>query len=307
MTLRKYAAVWTAGLFLTVSFVAAQAQTLQKGVTKLPQALGKNAAREAAAIPAAWSKYPAILPAAAAHMPAAAPLAAPSSLKARAAQKFPGAVVKYEQRVNGLSLHKALRRVVELRGVRPPNGWPKTLPHSITVPDLTGLTLDGFTDILPAPPVPTNKIYLYRGMGLDGDALRNMLQNGLRPEDAGQNANDLGRLMRMGSMGTMPVTQDMMKDLDVKQINLATNSVEPASYAARNSFENGRIPVVVTVRGWRNPNYQGYHLVTETIPPADFVEVSIFIQGPSGTPLWCRVTLAEDGHSFVIAPYSKQP
>lgn len=307
MTLRKYAAVWTAGLFLTGCFASAQAQIIKKTAAAVPQALGKNAAREMMAAPAVWSKYPAMIPSAATHIPTAAPIVPPSSLKARAAQKFPGALVKYEQRVNGLSLQQALRRIVELRGVRPPNAWPKTLPHSITVPDLNGLTLDGFTDILPVPPIPTNNIYLYRGMGLDASELRNVLQNGLRPEDVGKDANALGTQMRLISMGTMPPSRNMLKELDVKQTNLATSSDETAHYAALYSFENGRIPVVVTVRGWREPRHKGYHLINKIIPPADFVEVSIFVQGPSGEPVWCRVTLAEDGHSFIITPYAPRP
>lgn len=307
MTLCKHTSVWTAGLFLIVCCASAQAQFIKKGAEKIPQALGKTAAREITAVPAVWAKYPAIIPSSAAHISAIPAVTPPASLKARAAQKYPGAVVKYEQRVNGRSLQQALRRVAELRGGRPSNGWPETLPHSITVPDLEGLTLDGFAGKLPAPPVPTNNIYLYRGMGLDANALRNVLQNGLRPQDTGTDANALGTQMRLINMGTMPVTKAMLEELDVKQTNLAISSQETAHYAALYSFEEGRIPVMVTVRGWRDRDYKGYHLIKKIIPPSDFVEVSIFVKGPSGEPQWCRVTLAEDGRSFVITPYAPRP
>lgn len=300
MTLRKQTIVWMTVLFLSSGVLTLQAQPVQKGVSQLPKALGKNAAAEVPAV-SAWKNFQGVIPAAAAE--SVAKSTAKSSLKSRIAQKYPGAVVAYEQRVNKLSLQQALRRAVELRGPTPAKGWVKTTPESITVPNLRGLTLDNYPGDVPDLPVPTNKIYLYRGMGLDENALRNVLTNGLRPQDVGSQANALNTQMRLVGMGTMPVTQDMMKDMDVKQTYLTPKASETMHYAYMHSFAEGRIPVVVTVRGWREND--SHHVVSEIIPASDFVEVSAMVKGPQGTPIWCRVKLAEDGKSFVFAPYVK--
>ena len=296
MKRRSSILLFTAGFLLAAGFCPLKAQVLQKGAQQLPRALGKQAAVQPAA--SVWKNFTVPIPAAA-KTPAAPP--ANASFKSRMASKYPGAVVAYEQRIKNLSLQQALRRVVELRGLTPPKGWVKTTDQNITVPHLDGLTLDGYTGDFPSLPIPTNKIYLYRGMGLNEPALRNILQHGLRPQDTGSQANALGTQMRLLHMGTMPVTSNMLKDLEVKQTYLTPNAQETLHYAYLNSFEQGRIPVVVTVRGWRKNDM--HHVVREEIPPSDFVEVSALVQGPQGNPIWCRVTLAEDGHSFIITPY----
>ena len=115
----------------------------------------------------------------------------------------------------------------------------------------------------------------------------------------------LATQMRFAHMGTMPVSRQMLQDLDVRQTYLTPQAQETLHFAYMHSFEEGRIPVVVTVRGWRKNN--SYHVVLEDIPPSDFVEVSALIRGPQGTPIWCAVSLAEDGYSFVFTPYVSKP
>lgn len=291
-------------LYLIAGWMPLQAQLAKQGLQQLPRALGKNVLEETATA-AAWKNFSGVLPvasSAAANLPNTR---APRSFKEQVATKYPGAVAAYEQKINKLSLQQSLRKVVELRGLTPPKGWPQKSEHSLTVPHLSGLTLDGYKGKFPPLPIPTNKIYLYRGMGLHESALRNVLKNGLRVQDSGKHSNDLDVTTRLTTMGTMPVSSQMMKDMDIRQTYLTPNAQETLHYAYMYSFEEGKIPVVVTVRGWRKGN--SHHVFREDIPASDFVEVSALIQGPQGEPVWCSVTLAKDGSSFVFTPYVPKP
>lgn len=292
MILRKFWVTGLLGLLLVGNTLPLQAQLVKQAAQQLPRAVSKNAGK---AVVGPWANFSGVI---APSLPAST--SASTHWKTNIARKYPGAVLKYEQLTNK-TRQQALRRVAELRQ-SPNKGWVKTISHSITVPSLEGLTLDGYTKNLPDhAPVPTNNIYLYRGMGLDENALRNVLKNGLRVQDSGSEANAVGVQMRLINLGTMPATEDMLKEVDVKQIYLTPRADETLHFAYMHSFENGKIPVVVTVRGWRKDNF--YHVVSQDIPTKDFVEVSALIKGPTNTPVWSRVQLAKDGESFIFTPY----
>jgi hypothetical protein len=202
----------------------------------------------------------------------------------------------------GFSKTQAFRKVTEELGPRPSKAWPATTQGTLEVSSLQGLTLDGVTGKMPLLPIPSNRIYLYRGMGLDEDGLRGILQNGLRVEDVQASASAVDIQARLLSVGTMPVSADILTPFASKQIYLAPQADYALHFAYTNSFENGKIPVMVVVKSkWRNGN--GNHVVTENIPADDFAEVAALVNGPTGTPIWCKVSLAQDGQGFVFAPY----
>lgn len=293
--------VLSAGVFLSAVSVPAEAQPVQ-GAKKAVATLSKKATQKAAHSPWEGIAIKTVKSGAAAEHKAAQVSA--KNIKAKIAAKHPKAVVWYEQRVNGKSVQQALRRAVELRGPRPANPWPKTQPQaSITVSSMKGLTLDGFTGDMGRAPVPKNNIYLYRGMGLDENALRNVLKNGLRVQDTGAESNAVELQTRLMQGGSMPISSGLLKDMYAKQTNLTTDPQGTLHYANMHSFTDGKVPVIVTVRNWRPKGYKGYFVTGKDIAVSDFVEVSAFVQGPNNIPLWCRVSLAEDGHSLVFAPY----
>ena len=292
MTWRKYFIFVLSGLFLFGGFAPLDAQLVKQGLKQVPQALGKNAGKTAVN---PWVNFKGKIPAA---VPAEK---GKVGFKTKIARKYPGAVLSFEKNIRQKTQQQALRRVAELRQSGN-KGWVKTMPQALTTPHLTVLTLDGYAGDVPASaPVPTNKIYLYRGMGLDENALRNVLKNGLRVQDAGKEANAIGVQMRLLSLGTMPATEDMIRQTDIKQTYLTPRANETLHFAYMHSFADGKIPVVVTVRNWRKTN--DHHVVAEDIPASDFVEVSALIKGPEGTPIWSRVQLAPDGESFIFTPY----
>lgn len=293
--------VLSVGMVLSAASGPLMAQGVQ-GAKKAVATLSKKATQKAAHSPWEGVAVKTVKSSAAAEHKAAQ--ASAKNIKAKIAAKHPKAVVWYEQRVNGKSVQQALRRAVELRGPRPATPWPKTQPQaSITVSTMKGLTLDGYTGSVGRAPVPKNNIYFYRGMGLDENALRNVLKNGLRVRDTGSEANAVEFQTRLVQGGTMPLTSDLLKDMRRQQTNLTTDPQGTLHYVYLHSFTEGKVPVIVTVRNWRPKGFKGYFVTGEDIPVSDFVEVSAFVQGPNNTPLWCRVSLAEDGHSLVFAPY----
>ena len=230
----------------------------------------------------------------------------PKPIKAPSHRKIKRLVRRQEKQ--GVPRFTALRRAVEELGTQPSSPWPKTVEGELTVPNLEGLTLDGYQETLPFLPIPTNKIYLYRGMGLDEPALRNVLQQGLRVQDVTNEANALELQTRLLSAGTMPLTRKLLEPHNRKQIYLAVNAEYVLHFAYIHSFKEGKIPVVVVVKSsWRNGDHD--HVITQDIPAEDFVEVAALIQGPYNEPIWCKVSLAPDGTSFIFAPYqlSSQP
>ena len=203
----------------------------------------------------------------------------------------------------GLSEAQALRKVRETLGPRPDRPWPQTTQGALEVASFDGLTLDGYAGDTPAMPIPTNNIYLYRGMGLDENGLRNILQNGLRVDDVRAGASAIDVQSRLLSVGTMPVSSEMLQPFAEKQIYLAVRSERTVHFAYVNAFEEGKLPVIVVVdKKWRVSDAD--HVITQDIPATDLKEVAVLVNGPHGDPIWCKVSLAQDGQSFVFAPYT---
>lgn len=306
-TNRLYIAAVAGLLFTFAPSVYAQvpARAVQNGL--------KAAQRAGAEVVSPWTKVKISLPTRSMqHIPPRKPQ--PNAPFAqRMALRSPAVALQYYHTVRGLSHKQALRKVARLRvesavaEARGTHAWPQVLKEgTITVPDFSGLTLDGFVGRL-GTPVPTSKIYLYRGMGLQEAGLRNILKNGLRPEDSGPMSNEVNVQTHLCSSGTMPTSSYVLEKIDTRQTFLATRAESTLHFAALNSFREGRIPVIVTVRNWRTPDANGFVAIRETIPASDFTEVSAFIKGPDGEPLWCRVELAADGESFVFTPYAPRP
>ena len=125
----------------------------------------------------------------------------------RVALRSPAVALQYYRATRGMSREQALREVARLRvesavsEARGTHAWPQVIKEgAITVPDFNGLTLDGFMGSL-GTPIPTSKIYLYRGMGLQEAGLRNILKHGHRPEDSGSMSNEVNVQTHLCSSG----------------------------------------------------------------------------------------------------------
>lgn len=233
----------------------------------------------------------------------------PSSLSATIHRSMPGLTTDFYTRIMHMPRTQALRTTIEKGGSRLNAGgpWSSVVEGEMTVPTLKGLTLDGFAGPSPEIPLPKggNKIYGVRGLGLDEPAIRNILRNGLRLQDLGKNAGDLGVLLRTTNLSSAaPVTRSMMKNaIEESQVTwLTPNPQVAAFYARRNSFEDGKIPVLVTVRNERTIGTDANFEVAHDIPAENIVEMSALVKGPDGNPIWVRLSLMPD-QSFRINPY----
>ena len=134
---------------------------------------------------------------------------------------------------------------------------------------------------------------LYRGMGLDvnGNAIRNILDNGLLLKDVGKDNNHLASIYAGGAHGLVRESASM------RFTNLADTPATALHYAQRNNTP-GRVAVIVRVTG-----LEDYHELVQLSHDisADHIEEMIALVNINNTPTWCRVKIEEG--QFLLTPY----
>ncbi len=151
------------------------------------------------------------------------------------------------------------------------------------------------TAIIPALPFTQRPDYLYRGLGLqeDGAALANILQNGLRVEDAGNYSDKL-----LLSLAITPEDASLISAH--KYTNLTSSPQMALRYALKNKRRCAKnvLPVIVAVQG--EAEYTTVVRVQHDIAPTHIPYVIALLQ-INGTSTWCRIEQAQDG--FLVTPY----
>ena len=141
--------------------------------------------------------------------------------------------------------------------------------------------------------------FLYRGMALstDGDALKNILQNGLLLADVGLEANTRNLAFSGGNRAAMTAI------VNAPVINLTSFPVNAAEWAAKRLTNNKQLLVVVSVK----EQTQSGKIVTvaQDIPAQQITHVfaPLLVEG---TPAWCNIELT-DQNTFLITPYNISP
>lgn len=177
-----------------------------------------------------------------------------------------------------------------------------------TLPQLTPahtFETDEFSHLLvaqlPDEPLPLLERpgVLYRGMALpaDGEAVKNILQNGLRLEDLGSHATT--KLLAMsggirGLVSTRPVT------------NL-TSLPQDALYWGTQRTEPGKELLVIAVV--KNQTQSGKVVLYSDDIPAENIDYLIVPLHLGSKPLWYKVELTEDSPygPFRLTPYEDTP
>ncbi len=195
----------------------------------------------------------------------------------------------------GVSTRKAWENLKNLGAeYHPKNPRPELLQSSaFTAADFTKLAVSQ-AEITTAPlfPFQNQRLLIYRGMALNtnGDAIRNILENGLLTKDVGRESNTLllsiaGPRGRAGAART-PIT------------NLTDNSSEAVMWAGKRMGKQD-ITVVVAV----NSSAKGSIItVAEDIPAEDIYAVTALLR-VNGKPTWCKLETAPEG--FRITPYQE--
>lgn len=200
------------------------------------------------------------------------------------------------QRAVGINTRQAIQNVRNW-GAQPPLVLPRpTLmqDRSFTTADLTQFKVPRNLFDTPAPKIPFQhqRALIYRGLGLnaDGAAIRNILQNGLRVQDAGSEANTL-RLAMAGPHARSVITQ-----LSQPITNLTSNPADATFYATR-LLKADQISVVAVVRSVE----KGSIIVETQDIPADQIYALAALLYIDGERVWCKIEL--DGENFRITPY----
>ena len=155
--------------------------------------------------------------------------------------------------------------------------------------------LETSTSNVPLLPWKKEPGTLYRGMALsvNGAAMRNILENGLRIEDVGPKSHDLSIIY---ATATFPRA---LKDLPKKPVTNLTNNPKTALFYATARRAKGSLMVLVKVSGIAED--KDIVQVAEDIP-ASQIEEMIACVSWNGTPVWARVKLHENG--FELTPYT---
>lgn len=216
---------------------------------------------------------------------------------ARAAQQNKKALYWAQTRVLGLSPKRALQNLEKIGVTSTFRGpLPAMEKNSFFAGDFQLYTLSA-PQISQAPAFPfrgsTNLIF--RGLALpsDGQAIANILQNGLRLSDVGPEANTLLRSYA-GAAGAGAV-----RVVNAPITNLTKDPQTAADWAFRRQKDD-YLTVVVAVRSNRKGDII---TVSEDIPAADIHSVNALLN-LHGTLKWCNVQLNAAGR-FIITPYAQ--
>ncbi len=166
-------------------------------------------------------------------------------------------------------------------------------------------TTKDFTNLLPKQ-ISTSQVplvdepgVLFRGMALptDGEAIKNILQNGLRVADAGTQANTRSLAVAGGQPG---VSRILAKTPVTNFTSFPTGAV---TWANRRVTDNKTLIAIVAV----NEQTQAGEIVqlAHDIPPSQIVRflVPLTIDGKT---VWCHIQLDLNG-DFLVTPYDISP
>lgn len=157
------------------------------------------------------------------------------------------------------------------------------------------------TKDLPVYPFSNPKRVFYRGISVNEEGLRNILQNGLRAKDSGSHHSDFSIFTYQ-----TPALVDMANQAvgDTKNICLISDAQRACAYAVRRAQADGKTPIVIQVKNTiahqANPVGAGV-LSQEDIPVSQIVRISALLP-VNGTPVWGDISMTPTG-DFIFTPY----
>lgn len=180
---------------------------------------------------------------------------------------------------------------------------PTRYARPVLSPELT-FTVQDFSEVIPSvksikdlPPFPFIKkpAYIFRGMGLgvDGDAIRNILTDGLRTADVSKENATL--LLSMSGGQNHYVAAHAVQH---PRINL-TNDPSSAVYYAHRYAKLGLATVAVVKSSAAKET--GKIITTEQDIPAEDIVSFVALLSVDGEATWCQIELAENG--FKVTPF----
>ena len=178
---------------------------------------------------------------------------------------------------------------------------PKVQPLlAFETPDLTDFIPLSNKPPRPAMPFIAQRSTLaYRGLALaaDGEAIRNIITNGLRIQDVGEENSTLR--MAYASHGGYAALRHFIEH---PVINITYGPQSAASWGARRLSADVPILTVIKIRGeW---NGDSFEVSTTDIAPSQLEEIIVRLN-IEGHLTWCRLELLPN-NNFLITPYELQ-
>ncbi len=178
----------------------------------------------------------------------------------------------------------------------------QALPSLLTEKSFTATDLRAFVSQHNQQPKPTVPFLAqsgeiaYRGLALsaDGNSIRNIITNGLRLQDAGEENSTLR--LAYASHGGFYAMRHLLEN-PVTNITYGPHSA--ASWGARRLSPDLPILTIVKIKG----SFDGdsMEVVTQDIPASQIEEVAVRLN-LDGNLTWCKVQLNAD-NSFTLIPY----
>lgn len=203
--------------------------------------------------------------------------------------------LKRQRKQQQLAEKKAQLAAQELEAVKA-NLPPLIVEGSFTVADFTDLVPSGEQANPIVPFVAEPKKIAYRGMALDTDAeaIRNIIKNGLRLQDAGKENSTL-RMAYASHTGWRTMSHIAQNPVT----NITDSPTAAAAWGIRRLSAKKPILTIVKIKG----EFEGttIEIVTTDIPADQIEEVAVRVN-INGNLMWCKTQLNEDG-SLTLTPY----
>lgn len=171
------------------------------------------------------------------------------------------------------------------------------LKHQFITQDFTPF----LPETIPAEELPlaTEPGILFRGLALpaDGQAVQNILQNGLRVADTGKEANT--RNLAMG--GGMPGMGQALANTPVT--NLTSFPMNAATWAVKRMTDEKQLIAIVAVNG---QTQAGKTVLVAQDIPADQITHLFVPLNLNNAAVWCKIELTENS-AFLVTPYDIAP
>ena len=216
----------------------------------------------------------------------------------RQIRKFQAWKLKRDRRQHYLDLEtrERINKNLELAKASLP---PLAFEQSFTVSTLEDYVPapESLKEIPSVPFVEEPKTIAYRGLALtnDGEAIRNILINGMRTQDVGNHSSTYLSALSAGSRGAL-------RQLSSRPLISVTGKPGEAAFWGKLRSLEGNSPLVTVVK--MNGNFQGKNVefIAQDIPASQIEDVIVLLN-INNNLTWCKVQLNPD-NTLLVTPYS---
>lgn len=202
-----------------------------------------------------------------------------------------------QRHLSDLKTRERINKNLELARASLPALVPERQFTVGTLADYTP-TLQSLENIPLVPFIEEPKVIAYRGLALpaDGEAIRNILINGMRTQDVSTHSGTFLRALSAGNRETL-------RQLSTHPIINVTSKPSKASFWGKLRSVDGKCPILAIVKMKGNFQGKSVEFVTQDIPASQIEEMVVLLNIDNNLT-WCKVHLNTD-NTLMITPYNK--